>query len=557
MSSFRRRSETGDLLIWLSVSLSITLGVNLKVGDSLYTSNTAYKLIGLLVPISFVFLAILLSSPEKRFELSKLKIIWIVLFLSYSLYLGVTSRDLGRFLIGTADRNLGGISVALGVLFFIVGRFLNKKQQQIILVVVLLNSLLQALIVGYQKFLQPDVPSLSQIGVFYSPPVVGTLYNANPLSFFLGIAASGLLGILIKSRLQKRELILGLLALTVLFLGIIWSSSSQGLIGLCVTGVAFAAGKLIPPIRQKFSQFLAWLYGIALVCFLFAVSAISLSPSLDVSQNPYLERLEIYKSALKIASANLFLGTGIDQFASEYGKFTLLRDLKLVDNAHSIPLQMISTLGLLGFFFYLSFVFWVLRSNRFESLPSDVNWSFWQAAFFSFVVIGIIGIEHPVITSIGFLAAGVLSANSQMLVSEPKKVYSKLKWKFTYSGLLVFSFFLSLSLNFLVNSELKVGNALSQLSQNKISAQKFESIVEVEYEKVYNARVLLILGEAYTAIGNRGGATNVANLMQSRFPDDQRTSALFFLIAKTWNDTKAYENAIELRDQLFPNSKGI
>jgi tetratricopeptide (TPR) repeat protein len=350
-------------------------------------------------------------------------------------------------------------------------------------------------------------------------------------------------------------MILGSLALVVLFLGLIWSGSSQGLIGLCITVAAFLIGRFVRSIRQRFSVFIGWLYGLGLAIFFLAIGLISISPNLNISVNPYLERLEIYQTGLRITVEHLLFGTGTDRFAAEYGKFTIFSDLKLVDNAHSIPIQIVSTQGLLGLLFFLTFVFWVLRLKEGESSYSNSYWTFWQASFFSFAVIGIIGIEHPVITSIGFLSAGVLSSISQEQSSKQTDSSYKVDSKFIHVPALVLSVVLSLTTYHFVNGELKAGNAISQLSQRKISVEEFEKVLGREYEKIYNARVLLNAGEAYIAIGNQVGALKVANTMLYRFPDDQRTSALFFSIAKTWNDEKAYRTATALRDQLFPKAK--
>ena len=557
MNNLNRKSPVGDKLVGLAITLAITIGVNIQVGDNFYTSNTVLKILALLLPISVAFFGLLINGNEHDIELSKLKIFWITTFVLYSLFLVSTSPDLGRFILGTADRNLGGITVSLGVLFFLVGRSLSRKLTKLVLFVILLNSILQVFIVAYQKFLQPDTLILNTVDQFQSPPVVGTFYNANPLSFFLGIVASGLSGLLIQSRLKKREMVLASIALIILCFGLVLSSSAQGFIGLCVTTAAFLVGRFVRRLRQKFSAFMTWLYGLGLAIFFLTIAFISVSPRLNVSGSAYLERLEIYKTALQITVQHLFFGVGTDRFASEYGKFTLLSELKLVDNAHSVPLQIVSTQGLLGLLFFFSFVFWILRLRVSESSISNSYWFFWQASFFSFAVIGIIGIEHPVITSIGFLSAGVLSSVSQEHGLKQKKENYKVKSKFAHSLSLLISVVLLFVTFHFVNGELRAGNVISQLSQRNISVEEFDIVFRQEHEKIYNARVLLNAGEAYIAIGNQVGALRVANTMLYRFPDDQRTSALFFSIAKTWGDEKAYEIAIRLRDQLFPKSKGL
>ena len=70
---------------------------------------------------------------------------------------------------------------------------------------------------------------------------------------------------------------------------------------------------------------------------------------------------------------------------------------------------------------------------------------------------------------------------------------------------------------------------------------------------MYNARVLLTTGQAFIAVEDRIMASSIAQVMLSRYPDDQRTSVLFFAIAYKWDDSASLKVAITLRNELFPN----
>jgi hypothetical protein len=100
--------------------------------------------------------------------------------------------------------------------------------------------------------------------------------------------------------------------------------------------------------------------------------------------------------------------------------------------------------------------------------------------------------------------------------------------------------------------ELKVSNALTQLSTRSISPETFQSQVLTDYESVKNSRLMLTVGQAFVALDNRQQANQVASAMLAKFPDDQRTSVLLFLIADKWSDQDALNLAIDLRDRLFP-----
>ena len=473
MKKNKTKINVGDHIISIAICLAITLGVNLQVGNNSYSSNIVMKIFGVLLPVTFALVVLLLKNKNLEFGLDKKKSFWLVALLIYIFFLATTSSEIGRFMLGTADRNLGGISIGLAVLCFFVGRLLSKNQQKFILIVLILNGVCQALVVGYQKYLQPDILSLTGIGVFEAPPVYGTFYNSNPLSFFLGIVASGLSAFLLRSKIMSKVVLLACISLSALFLGLAWSGSSQGLIAVLITGLFYIVSKYIRPIKQKFSLVLSLTYGFGLITFFLVVTLLPLQTSSNISGNPYLERLEIYKSALQISAANFVTGAGTDRFASEYGKYTLLSDLKLVDNAHSIPLHILSTQGLFGLFFFLSFMFWVLSTKENSLNSQNSEWSFWQAVFFSYALIGIIGIDHPAVTAVGFLAAGILRSKHQdSKITIPKSTLS-FSPKLVYSVTLFFGIFLSFTLFCLAHAEIKVGNSISQLSQKTISISEF------------------------------------------------------------------------------------
>jgi hypothetical protein len=247
-----------------------------------------------------------------------------------------------------------------------------------------------------------------------------------------------------------------------------------------------------------------------------------------------------------------FLGIGTDQFSHQYGQYTTLSDMKLVDNAHSIPLQILTTQGLIGIFFMLTFAFWVLLLKRNESNSSLPEWSFWQAIFFSYVFIGIIGIDHPAIISLAFLAAGVLSGLSSRpgqanrSISIPSKL---LYLSITAFGLVL----LVLTFNF-GKVEFSVATAIDNLSKGVISEDEFHRKIQQELPNLHNSKLSLVVGDAYIALDRKTDALAVANFMISRFPDDQRSGRLFFEISKKWSDQESLDLAEKQRDRLFPNA---
>jgi hypothetical protein len=186
--------------------------------------------------------------------------------------------------------------------------------------------------------------------------------------------------------------------------------------------------------------------------------------------------------------------------------------------------------------------------------PSN-DWAFWQAMFFASAMIGIIGIEHPVISLLSFLSAGFLmSMSDRQRLFKPENI-SLHHQKILGAFAITFAIGISSSLLHFSQSEIRAASALTKLSNGVITPDQFVVSLRNNSQSIYNARVLLTTGQAFIAIDNRLAANNVARIMLSRYPDDQRTSVMFFAIADMWNDNEALSVAIRLRNQLFPNSK--
>ena len=549
-TTLKYEAATG-LAIGILVCSAIVFGVYIQVGSSTYISNVLLKIIGILAPMILVFLILWSNKSHSHFKFSYLTLSLFILYLTYQVYLALTSLSFGRYFMGTADRNLGGVVSALAILSFILGLCLNMKNQVWVLNVVVLVAVIQTLTVTYQKFIK--IGEVNSNGNIVAPAIFGTFYNANPLSYFLGIVASGVFGYMICTKFKSKRFITSAFILFALTLGVNWSASIQGLIGLIVVMILFTAPKIVQLFRRDFGTFLSFSYIITLVGFFIAIILIPLKSGSNISQNSYLERLEIYKIALSMASESLVTGVGVDNFASKYGTYTLSTDSRFVDNAHSIPLHFLSTQGIIGFFFYLTFVLFILRLKPMELSTSGAEWSFWQAIFVASVFIGIIGIEHPVISFLAFLSAGnLMSMSNRHIVLKPQRIshYYQIALKFMSLILLIG---ISALLFHFSQSEIRTASALNKLSLGKITTDQFVRDVGDQYESVYNARVLLTTGQAFVAVGDRIMASSVAQVMLTRYPDDQRTSVLFFAIADKWDDSAALKVAITLRNELFPN----
>lgn len=545
-----KRENEESLIVFIGISISIMLGIFVTTGDNPYLSNVLIKILGILLPITLVLIFTLARNRPAKLMESKKRIIWVLLLLSFVVFQISITPSLSQLLLGSPDRNLGGFTFGICVLTFIIGKFFAEGVKKWLAISLISFGVVQSLVVAYQKFVAPIIQY--EFGFTQLPNVTGTFYNANPLSFFLGMIAAGTFSYFLNSEYKSKESIFLLGSVVISFLGLLWSNSIQGLIGFLVTSSLFALRKFIRLDSKKESIFLPTIFGVALTIFVIYVFLVKL-PSKNVSLDPILERLEIYKTSLRMSFMDPLTGIGVDQFASKYGQFTPLKDMKLVDNAHSIPLQILTTHGLVGLLFMLTFTFWVLSLRQNTQKSSASEWSFWQAIFFSYSIIGIIGIEHPVIASSAFLAAGMLSGLSSTVGGTKKNRPIMLSSKFLHLSVTALSVILLFCLISLGKSEFNVSNAIDSLSKGKISDNDFHRTIQGEISNLYNAKLFLVVGDAYIALDRKNDALYIANLMLSKFPDDQRSGVLFLKISNKWADQVSMAIAEKQRKRLFPN----
>jgi len=532
--------------------LSIACGVFLQVGPFAYTSNVAIKLVGLILPLSIAWVFLRQNFTRINFSVSKFQILWMLGLLVVCSNSVFNSESIGRALFGSADRNLGVITIFVYLLYFFTGKIIaNQNSERVLRWGLIAIAGLQSLTVIFQKFIKPD--NLNRFGVPEAPGVWGTFYNANPLSFFLGMVTPAIFIYLLFQRIQSfRSRLVLIFTLVLILLGLFWSGSSQGVIGFVTVSLIYVAKRFIPRVDTYFNLLMKIIFVLITSTFFMAVALLKIPNNSEVRSNPYLERLEIYKSSFEIFLNRPFFGAGIDNFQSMYGQVTTTTDLKLVDNAHSLPLQFLSTQGLIGFTLFVSIILWTFSKKRNQDVVTESEWGFWQGIFFSYVVIGTIGIDHPVIGSVAFLSAGILYGKSRTQKHEIDlrlKIGNKPDFSAFFRLLAVLLSTMSLMF---VLPEIRTSVAVYELSNERISTQEFNAIVDSEYKKIQNARLLLVLGQAMIAINERERANLIANKMLTSFSDDQRASVLLFAISDKWDDKIALEVGMNLRNKVFP-----
>jgi hypothetical protein len=309
---------------------------------------------------------------------------------------------------------------------------------------------------------------------------------------------------------------------------------------------------MIRVLRVNFTKILFPLFLIALATFITAARVVSIKDNIDVAYNAFFERLEIYKSALKLTIQYPFFGVGVDSFHEKYGQVTLTTLMQLADNAHSVPLHILSTLGFIGFALWLTIIFFVFNYGKSGVNEEQAEFKFFQIGFFSYLLIGIVGIEHPVIGAISWFLAGALvklsfSQETERKVDKSNLSPVKLEKRTVLAGSMAL---ISISL-YLLPQQIVVGKALTDFSERKLSSSEYDLVIAENLNRIWNPALLLTSGEAYIAIDQQINALVIANVMLKKYPDDQRTSILLFAIANKWNDEKAQKLAEEVRDRIF------
>ena len=508
-----------------------------------YVPNVVTKLLSLAVAPTLVVVALFSSKQWGKISFPRNLAIAFSAFIGYLFFRAAISGSIWKGFVGTSDRNLGILTYLVFFLFAWIGFQLTEiAKPKTFAHLLTLLGVGEASIANYQYFVGEK-----------SAAITGTFYNSNPVSFLLGIIAASLFAFLVyeNKRFTAEYFILVFSQLWIL-IALYFCGSQQGLIIFGLIAVVLVITKLIRVLRVNFAKILFPTFVIALATFSTAVFVIPIKDNSQIAANAFLERLEIYKSALKITIQYPFFGVGVDSFHEKYGQVTLTTLMQLADNAHSVPLHLLSTLGFIGLAIWLAVIFLVFSNGKSGVNEDQAEFKFFQVGFFSYLLIGIVGIEHPVIGAISWLMAGVLiRLSSNHLVEKKSEKPNLVPIKLEKRGILVGSVALvSISL-YLLPQQIVVGKALTDFSERTLNNPEYDIIIAENLNRIWNPALLLTTGEAYIAIDQQINALVIANVMLKKYPDDQRTSILLFAIANKWNDDKARKLAEEVRDRIF------
>ena len=514
-------------LIRISIELIALFAVLLGVFTPKLSENAGViyprlQLSWIMITIAILF--ILFFQKHLRFPDVK-KVGLGLVFPLFLLVISLTDSSLSLSLIGNSERNLGVITYLACFLFFFVGLIL-KLNSQFAIVRILATTLILELIKLFMDFI---VNKNSAKG--------GSFYNINGESFFFSIMLI-FLSIYLIEKLRTRLSLVIVVPLITLFDMLIlnWIGSLQGIVGFSLSAILYFIYRLIPNSRNYANLVTITLFGF-LAAFLSFVSFKSLPSAKEVDTNSFYERLEIYKTALFGIQQNIFFGSGVDRFNEVYFRFNLTENLKLVDNAHSVPLQLLATIGLFGLMAWSVLFVAAVRTPIQSKTPIDKALYF---AVLAYLITGMFGIQVPGIEFVLYLILGGVIAREPL--GKPRKLSKAAR--ITPVGMLILV--LAVSLN-QFSAYLSQVNSLNEISRSESDFDKGKPNFYNKLIGMNDLGILLEAGRLSMFAQDKELGLRVMGRMINLNSRDQRTIALTLELANEWRDSDLLKIGNELR----------
>ncbi len=505
----------------LPVAIFLLLSISLYLPQLLPTSS----LIGMrsqITSISICITLIILSFliRDSFAFISPQKILAAFIFPSYLLLHGIIEGNLGIAFFGNSDRSLGVVTYFSCGCFFLLGSALKSILPEGLSRIILLLGSLQLISL-----------STSYFGIT-NDRRLGSFFNSNPNGILSGLIFVLVLVWITESKKKSRFIavtVVSLLCAWTLF----WIGAKQSIVGFVVTLLAFGIFKAFKDTLKIANLFLLTIITTFFSFFTYIYFADT--PSADQSNsNSFDERLDIYKTSLKVISDEFLLGIGVDQFNLGYYRSNAYENLKLVDNAHSIPLQLFSTLGIIGFLLFFGIIYHSVRQAN--SYPDKFDTPIIFALIY-YVVSGLFAIQNPGIESIIFFILGFLANRQNPNLKSSNKP--------SVSFIRVMSLLVVVSVSISIFGQLQTSRALAgkflPLAENNLQ-------IRVNTERVYDIGLLLKAGEYSIIVSDKELGLALLERMMKISPMDQRTIALALLLAESFEDESLFEIAFQLNE---------
>lgn len=507
---------------YLPIVIFLLLSISLYFPKVEVTS----PLIGLRSQITSIFVSaalIILSFLYKKAftSISILTILTAFAFPAFLLLNGIAKGNLGFALFGNSDRSLGIVTYFTCGGFFLMGNVLKNHFPDgfkwIILALVALQSI--SLFTNY-------------FGIANNPKL-GNFLNSNPNGVFTGLLL--VLVLVWIAEAKKKSSFIAFAVISILgLLILLWIGARQSIAGFVLTLIAYGIFQSLKK-RVKLSHYFLIAITITFFAFLSYVRLASV-PSENLSNsNSFYERLDIYKTSLKIISNEMLFGIGVDQFNLGYYRFNIHENLKLVDNAHSIPLQLWSTLGIIGLLLFYGLIYQTIRQVNSEVGNLSITITF---SILYYLASGVFAIQNPGIEAFIFFLLGFLGG------SQNRRTLNSNKTKVVFIRTISILSIIPISLT--TSAELQTSKALSGQT---IPLTQTNSQVRMSATRVYDIGLLLKAGEYSINVSDKELGLTLLQRMMKISSLDQRTVALALLLAEKYQDENLRAIGIQLNEK--------
>ena len=372
----------------------------------------------LLMSSLLIFYAIFLAINNSNFR-GKIKFLnAIILFVPFSYLISgiINSQSIESLVLGGYKRNYGLASFVAFAIIFIVASAGKTKVKDFVNYG-LIGTIVLANIYGYTQYFDKDpFPWSNPLDA-----VSLTLANPNFASAFFGCTT---VAILYKLR-QIKILKIRLIFLALVFSSIFLTFQTKSLQGILLILISFSVYLFILNLRKVGNKFRIINYLILisvpalLVVFMsiFRLDRFNKLQDKILTEGSILQRLDYWKTGIKIWYDHFFFGIGADQFQRFAAYYRtpeqVVRDGNLVipDKAHNVVIDHLANGGIfagLAWVLFLISIFYcivrLIKSNIHNIDDVAVLSGIWTAYVFQ----SMISPDHIVLTVIGVLSAGLL-----------------------------------------------------------------------------------------------------------------------------------------------------
>ncbi len=507
---------------YLPIVIFLLLSISLYFPQVVVTSpliGLRSQIASILVSTALIIMSFLYKKAFR--SISTRTMLTAFVFPALLLLNGIANGKTGLAFFGNSDRSLGIVTYLTCAGFFLMGSVLKGNFPDGIKLIILLLGSLQVISLFSNYF-----------GIV-NDPKLGNFLNSNPNSVFTGLLLVLVLVWVGEYKKKSTYIVFAVIFLLSLII-LLWIGAIQSILGFLVTLAAYGIFK---GFRGKLKLANVFLLSVitSFLAFLSFVSLANTPPKSLTNSNSFYERLDIYKTSLKLISNEMLFGIGVDQYNLGYYRLNFYENIKLVDNAHSIPLQLWSTLGIFGLLLFYGVIYQNIRlvdSNEGKiSIPITFTIVF-------YLISGVFAIQNPGIEAFVFFLLGFLGS------SQNRKTLNSNQTKVVFIRTISILSIIPISLT--AFAELQTSKALAG---QIIPLTQTNSVVRMNSTRVYDIGLLLKAGEYSINVGDKELGLTLLQRMMKISPLDQRTIALALLLAEKYQDESLRAIGIQLNEK--------